>query len=199
MIARSLIAALSAVSIIGGATAASAADEGAFAEGSIAKSWNLLGQEKAMFKGRVVDILCELSGDCADNCGGGDRQLGIVRDADDVLVLVNKNSQAAFNGAVTDLLPYCGKHVEVDGLLAGLPDYTPAKFYQVQFIREVGDAEFVKTKLWTKEWAKRYPEEKKIKGPWFRKDPRITSRIEANGYLGLGAEADQAFAKENFE
>lgn len=197
MKARFLIAAL-ALSIASTGTAV-AAEEGAFSKGSIAKSWNLLGQENAMFTGRVVDILCELSGDCPDNCGDGARQLGLVRDADGVLVLVNKNSQAAFNGAVTDLLPYCGKHVEVDGLLTGLPDYTAAKFYQVQFIREVGAEKFSKTNLWTKEWAKRFPEASKIKGPWFRKDPRVSSRIEANGYLGLGQEADAAFIKENFE
>ena len=54
-------------------------------------------------------------------------QLGIVREGDGALVLVSKNGQPAFNGAVTDLLPYCGKEVEVDGLLTGLPEYTAAK------------------------------------------------------------------------
>jgi len=196
MIKKSVFAAL-ALSLFA-ASGATAADEGAFANGSIAKNWNLLGQENAMFKGRVVDILCELSGDCPDNCGGGDRQLGILREADGVLVLVSKNGQAAFNGAVPDLLPYCGKDVEVDGLLTGLPDYTAAKVYQVQYIREVGAEKFDKANKWTKDWNAKNPEEAKIKGPWFRKDPRINSRIEANGHLGLGLEADETYAKENF-
>ena len=196
MLVRSVITALALSAMT--ASGAIAADEGAFSKGSIAKSWNLLGQENAMFTGKVVDILCELSGDCPANCGAGDRQLGILRDADGVLVLVNKNRQAAFTGAVEDLLPYCGKQVEVDGLLAGTPEMTQAKFYQVQFIREVGEPEFAKTSKWTKVWGKKYPEEKKIKGPWFRKDPRVTSRIERDGRLGLGKEADEAFAKENF-
>lgn len=196
MTVRFLIAAVVLSAI--GAMGAYAAEEGAFTKGSIAKNWNLLGQENAMFTGKVVDILCELSGDCPDNCGDGARQLGIIRDADGVLVLVNKNGQAAFTGAVEELLPYCGKNVEVDGLLAGLPEMTAAKFYQIQFIREVGAPEFTKANKWTKVWAKKYPEEKKIKGPWFRKDPRVTSRIERNGRLGLGKEADEAFAKENF-
>ena len=196
MTARSVFAAL-AFSLFA-ASGASAADEGAFAKGSIAKNWNLLGQENAVFTGKVVDILCELSGDCPADCGGGARQLGILRDADSALVLVSKNGQAAFNGAVPDLLPYCGKQVEVDGLLTGLPDYTAAKVYQIQFIREVGAEKFEKTNKWTKDWNAKHPDEAKIKEPWFRKDPRINSRIEANGHLGLGREADEAYAKENF-
>jgi len=195
MFARSLIAIL-ALSLA--AAGAHAADDGAFSKGSIAQSWNLLGQENAFFKGRVVDILCELSGDCPANCGGGDRQLGIVREVDDVLVLVGKNGQPAFNGAVTDLLPYCGKNVEVDGLLTGLPEYTAAKVFQIQYIREVGAPEFSKANLWTGDWDAKHPDEAKIEGPWFSKDPRINSRIEATGRLGLGKEADDAFVKDNF-
>ena len=193
MTARSIIAALALTAASG-----AAAEEGQFANGSIANNWNLLGQENAMFTGRVVDILCELTGDCAENCGDGRRQLGIVRDADRVLVLATKNTQPAFTGANLDLLPYCGKAVEVDGLLVGLSEMTPAKFYQVQYVREVGAPEFSKTNRWTEDWRTRFPEEAKIKGPWFRKDPRVTSRIERDGRLGLGTEADEAFAKENF-
>lgn len=196
MTARSLFAALA---LCLAPAAASAAEDGAFAKGSIAQNWNLLGQENAMFTGRVVDILCELSGDCPAHCGEGARQLGIVRGADGVLVLVSKNGQPLFNGAVPDLLPYCGKQVEVDGLLTGLPDYTPAKVYQIQYIREVGAENFSKANLWTGDWERRFPEAAKKPGPWFRKDPRVLSRIEASGYLGLGKEADEAFIKENFE
>lgn len=180
-----------------GATGVSA--EGEFAEGSKAKNWNLLGQENAIFEAKVVDILCELTGDCVENCGDGRRQLGLLRKSDGVLVLANKNTQPAFTGANLDLLPYCNQEVEVDGLLVGLEDYTPAKFYQVQLIRKVGEEKWNKTNKWTKVWAKNNPDEAKKKGPWFRKDPRINALIARDGYLGLGLERDEAFKKYLFE
>ena len=166
-----------------------------FSEGSEAKPWNLNGEEKARFTAKVVDVLCELTGDCADNCGDGRRQLGLVRDADGALMIVMKNGQPVFSGAVADLLPYCNQAVEVDGLLVG--EGLPAKLYQVQRIR-AADGEWAKTNRFTKDWNKAYPEQAKLKGPWFRKDPRVTSRIEAEGYLGLGLEIDAAFIEEEF-
>ena len=84
-----------------------------FSEGSQAKEWNLYGEVKSTFSGKVVDIMCELTGDCPANCGDGKRNLGIVRDADNKLIMVLKNRQAAFNGATEDLLPYCNKTVDV--------------------------------------------------------------------------------------
>lgn len=175
-----------------------AAEEGRFAADSQAKEWGLMGEEKARFKARVVDVLCELGGDCAENCGDGRRQLGLLREVDGALVFPLKNRQAAFTGAATDLQPYCGKDVEVDGVLIGDEEYTPAKFYMVQLIREQGLEDWAKASLWTKEWAKRYPE-LNAKKPWFRKDPRVLGAIEKDGYLGLGAEADKAFIEYYFE
>ena len=166
-----------------------------FSEGSQAKEWGLLGEEKALFSGKVVDIMCELTNDCPENCGNGLRQLGIVRD-DNVLVPVLKNRQASFNGAVDDLLPYCNKTVDVDGVLVADEDLLETKVYMVQFIRNSGEQEWKKTNRWTKEWAKRNPDSKG-KGPWFRRDPRVAAQIEADGHFGLGAEADQEWIKEN--
>ncbi|RMF39776.1 MAG: hypothetical protein D6754_04705 [Alphaproteobacteria bacterium] len=168
-----------------------------FAAESRAKSWNLLGEEKARFAARVVDILCELTGDCPANCGGGTRQLGLLRKADGKLVLPLKNGQPLFTGAATDLAPYCGAEVEVDGLLVGDDDMTPVKFYQVQLIRRAGESEWHKANRWTREWAKANPD-LPGKGPWFRRDPRIKARIAASGYLGLGPEADKALIEELF-
>ncbi len=156
---------------------------------SKAKSWNLSGQEKARFEATVVDILCELSGDCPANCGDGGRVLGLKR-TDGTLVLVNKNVQPIFSGAISDLLPYCNKQVEVDGLFAGF-DETKPKAYQVQLIREKGEGEFKRTTLWSKQWNAANPDLKAIKGPWFRKEPRIQAIIARDGYLGLGPEVDK--------
>lgn len=168
-----------------------------FSEGSEAKTWNLYAEQPARFEAKVVDILCELTGDCAENCGDGRRQLGLLRSADNALVFPNKNSQPAFTGAVVELLPFCGKQVEVDGLLIEDPDVGAANIYLVQKIREVGTEEWTKANRWTKEWAEAHPEAEG-KGPWFRRDPRVKAEIAEHGYFGLGPEADQKYYDENF-
>ncbi|MEO0360192.1 MAG: hypothetical protein AAF322_03745 [Pseudomonadota bacterium] len=191
------IAAAAAMGLAAVAAPAAAQD---FSEGSEAKEWGLRGEEKARFSAKVVDVLCHLSGDCAANCGDGRRQLGLVREADGALVFVLKNRQAAFTGAATDLFPFCGKDVEVDGVTVQDEDAPGApKLYMVQVIREQGVEEWTQTNRWTKEWAAANPEQKGKKGPWFRRDPRIAAEIEENGYLGLGAEADAAFIEYYFE
>lgn len=173
--------------------AASAAD---FSEGSNAKEFGFIDEAKATFSGKVVDIMCELQGECDQQCGGGERLLGIVRDSDNVLVPVLKNAQLAFNGPMDDLAPYCNKAVDVDGLLLGDAELYGNRFYMVQFIREAGAAEWNKANQWTKAWKARNPEATG-KGPWFRRDPRVLKQIEANGYFGLGKEADEAYFAEN--
>ena len=77
-----------------------------FSEGSEARSWNLYAETPARFEAKVVDILCEVAGQCTENCGNGTRQLGLVRAVDNVLVYPNKNSQPAFTGAASALLHY---------------------------------------------------------------------------------------------
>ena len=174
---------------------------GEFAEGSKAKSWDLQGQENALFEGKVVDALCALTGDCPADCGAGERQMGIIRSSDGHFILANKNGQPAFPGAPVDLAPYCGQIVEVDGLLVGDPEITPglgnAKLFQVQTIRVAGADKAVKTNHWTKDWKKRNPDVGG-KGGWFKRDPNVAAEIEANGRLGLGAEADKLYIEDNF-
>ena len=167
-----------------------------FSKGSKAKKWGLTAEEQALFSGKVVDILCELSGDCPDNCGDGLRQLGIIRDADGKLVAVLKNSQASFNGATEDLLPYCNKQVDVDGVLIGNEEELNAKFFMVQRIREDGRPRWSKTKEWTKAWKRKNPDSAG-KGPWFRRDKRVAKQIELDGYLGLGKAEDEKYIAEN--
>lgn len=168
-----------------------------FSAGSTAKTWNLAGESPAMFEAKVVDLLCEVAGQCAPNCGDGRRQLGLLRSADNALIFPNKNSQAAFSGAVVELLPYCGKTVEVDGLMITDDELGAKNIYLVQKIREPGAEKWVKANRWTKDWAKKHPEAKG-KGSWFRRDPRIKADIAAHGYLGLGLEADKDFIADWF-
>lgn len=180
-----------------------AAAEGEFAEGSEVKGWkNLAGRENAKFKAKVVDVLCELTGECADKCGEGRRQMGLVREVDGKLLLAGKNRQGSFNGATVDLYPYCNETVTVDGLLVGDPAVTDTKFYQVFFIAREGSDKMAKAARWTRDWQRRNPDLKDAlkanKGRWFRIDPAVNGAIEANGWLGLGAEADKAFIEENY-
>ena len=168
-----------------------------FSEGSEADSWGLLGEELARFEATVVDVLCEITGDCAEACGGGARQVGLLRSSDGILVLPMKNGQPVFSGAVADLAPYSGETVEVDGLLVGEPEASDAKFYMVQTIRRLDEDEASKADRFTKAWEEAHPDAAG-EGPWFRRDPDIAAQIEAEGYLGLGQEVDEAFIAEWF-
>ncbi|MBM2577330.1 hypothetical protein JQC91_13555 [Jannaschia sp. Os4] len=170
-----------------------------FSEGSEAREWGLFGESKARFAATVTDPLCALSGDCADNCGGGDRQLALVREEDDVMVLVLKNAQSAFNGAVTDLLPFCGQAVEVDGLLITDEEIGARNVYLIQRIRAQGDEEWTRANKWTDAWAERNPGAEGS-GPWFRRDPRVQAEIAEEGWLGFGADSpvEEAFLEDWF-
>ena len=168
-----------------------------FSAGSEAQSWNLYAEVPALFDATVVDIMCDLTGDCPADCGGGERQLGLKRSADGAMVLAMKNNQPAFTGAVVDLLPYCGQEVTVDGLLIDDQDFPVKNIYLVQRVRSA-DGTWSKASEWTKDWAARNPDAAG-EGPWFRRDPRIAAEIAREGYLGLGEETDKAFIEYFFE
>jgi hypothetical protein len=169
-----------------------------FSAGSEAASWNLYAEQPARFEAKVVDVLCEITGDCPADCGAGKRQLGLVRTADAALVYPNKNNQPVFSGSASELLPFCGQQVEVDGLMITDPDIGAANIYQLQKIRAVGATDWVKSNKWTSDWQAANPENTG-KDPWFRRDTRVNARIAATGYLGLGLETDQAFITELFK
>ena len=158
---------------------------------STADSWGLPTEEPTLLSGTVVDVLCELAGDCPANCGGGARQLGILEPSGR-LVLAVKNGQPLFNGAVPDLLPFCRTAVEVDGLMVG---EAPTRIYSVQRVRRAGTAEWSQTERWTEAWSAANPAHRDQVEEWYRHDPRVRRQIEQRGYLGLGAEADAAFIR----
>lgn len=156
-----------------------------------AKSWGVTGEEIARFQGKVVDIACELAGDCPADCGAGMRQLGVLK-SDGVLVMTSKN-QTPFSGTADDLVEFCGQEVEVDGLFT---ENRGVKFFAVQFVRPVG-GEWQRTNRFTGKWAERNgfdPGAKEAK-QWFRNDPRVKEIIERDGFLGLGLDADAEFIK----
>ena len=169
-----------------------------FSEGSEARPWDLIGEQPARFEAKVVDILCELTEDCADNCGNGNRQLGLLRSIDNVLVFPNKNSQPAFTGAVQELVPYCNQVIEVDGLLIEDEFVNATNIYLLQRILPPGAEEWVRANSWTKVWAENHPEAAG-KGPWFRRDPRVLAEIAREGYFGLGLARDEEIKDEWFD
>ena len=167
-----------------------------FSAGSEAQSWGLAAEKPARFEAKVVDMLCALTGDCPADCGAGARQIGLVRSADDVLVFPNKNAQALFTGAAVDLAPFCGKTVEVDGLMIEDPALGAKNIYLVQKIRETG-GEWVVAERWSAEWAAAHPDAAPDQ-PWYLQDPRVQAQIGTHGYLGLGPEVDKAFIEDWF-
>ena len=160
---------------------------------SNAESWGVQNERAAVISGKVIDIACELSGDCAADCGAGSRYLG-VKTEDGKLVLVTKNGQPAFSGAVRELLPWCQKTVDLDGNFVGNDKFT---VYQVQFIRAKGTQAWIKTEAWTKDWQSQNPQAKGDPLEWYYDDPRVKKEIDANGHLGLGPAADTAYIKAN--
>jgi hypothetical protein len=158
---------------------------------SQAESWGVQNEEPAVLSGRIVDILCELTKDCPAECGAGKRQLGLLTPGGR-LVLIAKNSQPLFNGAVADLLPYCQTLVDVDGLMTGNEQH---RMFQLQLIRKQGARDWSKAELWTQVWRKQNPAFADKAEEWFHHDPRVARQIDATGYLGLGPAADRDFAR----
>jgi len=147
-----------------------------------AEEWGIEFEEKARFEAKVVDILCELSGDCPDNCGGGKRQLGLLQD-DGTLILPTKN-QDIFAGAANDLQPFCGKRIIADGLLIKNPKAT---LFVLQFKRLAPDGDWARANWFIRDWAAANGvdrESKKAKG-WFRHDERIKALIDKDGVYGI--------------
>jgi len=157
-----------------------------------AKSWGVTGEEIARFDAKVVDIMCELTGDCPENCGGGKRQLGLI-DGDGKLILVGKN-QSPFSGAVVELLPFCGKQITADGIYT---ENRGVRFFAVQFVREGADGEWRGATRFVKDWAERngFAADSAEAKQWFRNDPNVIRIIERDGLLGLGKDADEEFLK----
>ncbi len=186
---KSLLAAV----LIVAAPAVSAQD---FSQNSQAKPWNLAGEAPARFEADVVDLLCEVAGDCENRCTGRPRALGLLRRADNALIFPMKNGEPVFAGASVELEPYCGRTVEVDGLLVSNPETGASNAYMVQRIRPAGEAEWVPGTRWGQVWRKSHPDAPD--GPWFRNDPRVNAAIAKDGYLGLGRDADAAFIAEWF-
>ena len=155
-----------------------------------ANSWGLIGEEIVRFDAKVVDILCELNGDCPANCGDGSRQLGLLT-SDNELIMPIKNA-TAFSGSVDELIGFCGKTVTADGLFSTNRGY---KVFAIQFVREAPDGKWQGANRFLSNWAEAQGVDKKSKTArqWFRNDPTVIELIEKEGKLGLGPAEDQKY------
>lgn len=166
----------------------------AFGPAKAAQEWGLPGEEAVRFDAKVVDVLCELTGDCPDNCGNGTRQLGLL-DGDGVLHLAVKNF-TPFTGASWELIDFCGKQVTADGLFTTNKGY---RLFAIQFVREAPEGKWRRANRFLMHWkaANGLPEDSPKAKQWFRNDPTIQKLIEQNGVFGLGPEADKAYFEAN--
>jgi hypothetical protein len=147
-----------------------------------AESWGLPNEKAAMIAGKVVDVLCVLSGDCPKGCGGGQRQLGILT-SDGRLVLAMKNADP-FAGAARDLLPHCGRSVTADGLFATNEGVT---VFALQRLKPKGK-DWIAANGFARAWAKARglaADDPKVE-EWFRHDHGVAKMIAKDGKLGLG-------------
>jgi len=155
-----------------------------------AEEWGLPNEKIVRFEAKVVDILCELTGDCPKSCGEGKRQLGLVN-GEGKLILPLKNS-VIFAGAAAELIDFCGQKVIADGLLTTNRGYT---VMALQFVKQVPDGKWQRTNRFLPKWAKLNgvdPNGKKAKR-WFENDPRINTLLAKDGKFGLGLAADREY------
>ncbi len=141
-----------------------------------AEKWDMPHEKELIVTGKVVDLLCELTKNCPANCGGGKRQLGLL-EAGGKLRPAAKGL-VDFAGAAVELLPFCGKTIQADGLLLENPE---AHLYFVQAIRERPADPWIKADKFQAEFDARHGKT----AEWFRQDPEAKRIIEADGVLGI--------------
>ncbi len=142
------------------------------------EEWGIEYEKVVRFEAKVVDILCELSGDCPAKCGAGKRQLGLLKD-DGRLIMVAKNMDL-FAGATADLIGFCGQRIVADGLLIENPK---APMMVLQFKRLAPDGKWSRANWFAKQWAKANPG--LDGGQWFRHDAAIKAELARSGIYGI--------------
>lgn len=156
------------------------------------ESWPITGAEENQFSGTVVDVLCELNGSCANECGEGKRQLA-VKSQDPTIgtVLVAKNL-TNYSGAADELWQFCGQQVDVNGLFT---DHKGVRFFQIQNVRATEGGQWQKATNYLNAWSERTGKSSQQAKNWQDHDERVLGIIKRDGRLGLGTEADQEYFK----
>lgn len=150
-------------------------------------SWPVTNAQESEITGTVVDVLCELNGNCVDDCGSGKRQLAIKTE-DSRTVLVSKNL-TNYTGAVVELSPFCDQVVDLNGLFT---EHRGVRFFQVQNVRPSG-GQWQRATGYLQAWSERTGRPLSEANNWQENDERVQEIIERDGVLGLGQEADQEY------
>ncbi|MBX2886947.1 MAG: hypothetical protein KTR32_43770 [Granulosicoccus sp.] len=143
------------------------------------QKWGISGSEVAEFSGEVVDVLCEVSGNCAEQCGAGTRQLGIKTDQGTILIAKDLN---LYTGAAEELWPFCSQQLVVNGQFT---ESGSTRFFQIQNVRNP-DGPWMSTTRFLEAWAEKNGKSVSDAKRWYRQDPRVTTVLERDGLLGLG-------------
>ncbi len=151
---------------------------GLMASAQAAEEWGIDFEKKARVEAKVVDLACELSGNCPKNCGAGKRQLGLLMD-DGKLVPVVKNFEP-FAGAANDLIKYCNKRIVADGLMIENPKMP---MFTLQFSKLAKGGKWARANQYGTDWSEANGGKKP--GQWFRNDPTVISIIKKNGVFGI--------------
>ena len=141
-----------------------------------ADGWGIENEKEVEVEATVVDIACQLTGDCPENCGGGKRQLGLLTGDGKLRAAVKATT--LFAGPHLDLLPYCGRKVFADGLLIENPAMT---IFMVQNLRDSKDEKLRTTDAFQKDWTARNGKAEE----WMRADPAVKKVIAEKGVLGI--------------
>ena len=155
-----------------------------------AESWGLTGEQTARFEATVVDMLCELTGDCPADCGAGKRQLGLLKD-DGTLVLPLKN-QVIFAGAAAELIGFCAQRVVADGLMVTNRGHS---IFALQFVKAATGGKWQRANRFLPNWAERngVAATSATAKRWFENDPGVKDLLARDGKLGLGLAADKKY------
>jgi len=143
-----------------------------------AEEWGIDFEKATRIDGKVVSLLCEVTGDCKPDCGAGKRQLGLLT-GDGRLIPVVKNFEP-FAGATSELIQFCNQQVTLDGLLIDDPQMP---LFAVQFKKPLPDGKWSRANWFGKEWSKANGGQ--AQGQWFRKDPRVRKIIKERGVFGI--------------
>ena len=152
---------------------------------SAANSWGLPDEVEARFDAKVTDVLCVLSGDCPEDCGAGNRLLGLLQD-DGTLVLPLKNAG-----------PFTGPDRRSHPLLqpagdGGRPVHDQLRHHHLRGAvraargRQVAGRQRVRPPVGCKERGLEAKDKKARR--WMRNDEQILELIEEQGVLGLKSE-----------
>ena len=156
-------------------------------DGEVQK-WGITGAEVGELSGEVVDVLCEVSGNCADQCGGGTRQLGIKTKQGTVLIAKDLNF---YSGGAEELWPFCNQQLVVNGQFT---ESLNTRFFQIQNVRKP-NGPWMKTTRFLETWATTNGASLTAANDWYRDDKRVNAILEKDGRLGLGPEADSEYFK----